>query len=165
LFLYATTSPYRITDRHHRGVEYDVDASPNAAQAWQARFQLVDDALLSQLETVEVFGSGCSVTHRLKGQSGNVSYQVLWLPAWQLPVQISSRSRSHYSVWRLESIDFDVRKISQQAQQRAGYLMTDFADIGDNESDPFFKSMINSGYIAYSANASHQGHSHGLPLR
>jgi hypothetical protein len=126
---------------------------------------VIDSSLLSALDVVEVFGNACSQIQKLEGRYAEASYQVLWMPAWQLAVYISARSSTHYTTWRVEEVNKDARKIERQLQRYAAYRMTDFADIGDNESDPFFVSMMNSGYISFATSSAHQGHSHGLPLR
>ena len=51
--------------------------------------------------------------------------------------------------WQLEKIEHKENIITQAFRQRANYQTTDFADIGDNEADPFLIKMINLGFIEH----------------
>ncbi|MCG3135748.1 MAG: hypothetical protein HMLKMBBP_03504 [Planctomycetes bacterium] len=80
------------------------------------------------------------------GESGGVALEVGWCPGRQLPVRIT-RTKGE------ESLEMELR----DARQASGapwsrpksdrYERTDFADIGDRTTDPFFRRLIASGGV------------------
>ena len=49
--------------------------------------------------------------------------------------------------WSLQSVQLDSDKISHFFKSRHSYFSTDFADIGDDHTDPFLTKMMNLGFI------------------
>jgi len=68
----------------------------------------------------------------------------------------------------LGTVDFKKAQIQQQFALWDAYQTTDYADIGDNEGDPFLAKMINLGFIEHGASGFYDangkalggGHSH-----
>jgi hypothetical protein len=64
--------------------------------------------------------------------------------------------------WQLAEVTYDNKMIQQQLDTFSAYQSTDFADIGDNESDPFFRKMINLGFIEHSASGFYDSEGNSL---
>jgi hypothetical protein len=75
-----------------------------------------------------------------------------WLPAMQVVSYYSAKTTQGMIEWRLDDIITDRTIINAAFAQWEGYASTDYADIGDNESDPFLLNMINLGFIEHGSN-------------
>lgn len=68
----------------------------------------------------------------------------------------------------LDKVKFDKAAVMQQFANWDSFQTTDYADIGDNEGDPFLAKMINLGFIEHGASGFYDasgkalggGHSH-----
>ncbi len=69
------------------------------------------------------------------------------------------------SHWKLQKIERNQDVINQFFAQRANYQSTDFADIGDNESDPFLIKMINLGFIDHSASGIYNANGESMAIQ
>ena len=65
-----------------------------------------------------------------------------------------SESAKPLMTYRLAAVEGDSEAARARVARWRGYQSTDFADIGDNESDPFLQRMIHQGFIE------HAGHGH-----
>jgi len=57
------------------------------------------------------------------------------------------------------------KKIEEFFRIRGSYQTTDYADIGDNESDPFLLKMMNLGFIKHGASGFYDAQGHALKKR
>lgn len=87
---------------------------------------------------------------------GHGKMSVLWLEDVQLPARMAGTG----TVWQLVSLDV----VSQAStfDLWSGWESTDFADVGDNESDPFLRRMISLGFVEHGASGFY--HADGTPL-
>lgn len=121
------------------------------------------DALSSRLH--------CGELKVLHEQQQRYSNETVWDESIRLPVYMQtvrdnsapldfSRSESEragvgassvISRWILVSLESDEDKVGDRFAAWDSHATTDFADIGDNESDPFLMRMINLGFISHGA--------------
>ena len=127
----------------------------NDAQ-WQRHTQLITEQLLTQLTADEVVGTGCQQAVKYHGKIGDNQYQVTWLPQLQLLKYYQQSNAKQTLTIELTRLIADQATISQQFNRQHDYQLIDFADIGDNESDPFWAKMINMGYVTQSAGGFYQ---------
>jgi hypothetical protein len=141
----------RYFDEYARGIEYDPAevAAGDGESAWQLKRQLVPDALLESLEPVSVTGTDCDQSAHYEWQTDGRHYQLDWLRHRQLPASYTLTSDKVTVSWRLERLISDPAEIRQAFARRDAYQTTDYADIGDNESDPFLQKMINMGFVEH----------------
>ncbi len=66
------------------------------------------------------------------------------------------------TVWRRLEIVSDPATVQAAFDRRASYLSTDYADIGDNESDPFLLRMINLGFIEHGGSGFYDADGHDM---
>lgn len=141
----------RYFDEYARGIEYDPGevAAGEGERAWQLKRQFVPDALLESLEPVSLSGEGCDQRARYEWQAEGRQYQLDWLSQRQLPASYTLANDEVTVTWRLERLIGDPVEIRQAFARRDAYQTTDYADIGDNESDPFLQKMINQGFVEH----------------
>lgn len=141
----------RYFDEYLRGIEYDPAevAAGDGESAWQLKRQLVPDTLLESLQPLSVAGEDCEQRARYEWQADGRQYRLDWLPQRQLPANYTIAADEATVTWRLERLISDPVEIHQALARRDAYQTTDYADIGDNESDPFLQKMINQGFVEH----------------
>jgi len=107
---------------------------------WTDRAELIEFGLLSRLKltgTVMVLGHKAQ---RYQGQINGVDLEILWLAEYRLPALVrrvfAGREVSMHllELHPLESSPWKQKDVSD-------YQAMDYADMGDNESDPFISSL------------------------
>lgn len=83
---------------------------------------------------------GCTARHYEKG-----SQSVLWAEEPELPARMTEGDRR----WQLESLQWVAASDTFDRWRR--WPSTDFADVGDNEADPFLRKMIALGFVEHGA--------------
>jgi hypothetical protein len=166
----------RFFDDDKRLIEYEsADLTLVGKQkSWDSIYHMIEPKFLEQLAVTETKGSGCDLIITYTGSVHGRDYTVEWNPNIELLVSLSMRSDTLQESWKMTSLQTEPQQIQAAFDQRFSYMNTDFADIGDNEADPFLVKMINLGYIehapeaVYDANGNNiakpmgdHGHSHG----
>lgn len=142
-----------LFDSHQRGIEYAAaDIKGHQQRDWSEKWQLLSNDFLRELQLVrtyddEQFGK----VEVLSKQATENRFTVEWLPELSLVKSITNDSAQSKETWVLHSVSSDAQHVEQQWQAWAGYYLTDYADIGDNESDPFLMQMINLGFVEEAA--------------
>ena len=141
----------RYFDEHQRAIEYQPGEKLGQKENrdWSIKFQLVSDQLLSSMTLLERSGEGCEVKETYVNNSGGQFTQIEWLPEKKLVKAFSHVKAGKSISWTLQSTVEDRQQVAAQMTLRDSYQATDFADIGDNESDPFLLGMINLGFIEH----------------
>ena len=143
--------PIRYFDNDQRAIEYapeDVNRG-KGDHDWQGKNQLFTDAYLATLTLVSEQGSGCERTITYQQNDASGSTTLVWMPEMNLPKSFENQSGQRTTRWQLTSMQHDHADIEQVFDVREGYLSTDYADIGDNETDPFFRKLINLGFVSH----------------
>jgi hypothetical protein len=156
---------YFIDDK--RAIEYEATTTISN-QAWQYHAQLLHPLFQQQSTLIETTGQGCDKLEHYQQQTNTKTVDIWWFPAKKLVQRIStvlsdkSDSVNKAINWQLTEMTYDNKIIQQQLDTFSAYLSTDFADIGDNESDPFFRKMINLGFIEHSASGFYDSEGNSL---
>jgi hypothetical protein len=93
------------------------------------------------------------VLPRWRGTLGGAEIEVLWAADLRLPVRIRRTTPA-------ESLEFDLRAVHPLREapwprpRTRSYEWTDFVDVGDRTTDPFFRRLVASGG-AFASNCSH----------
>jgi hypothetical protein len=166
----------RFFDNDKRLIEYEsADLSLVGKQkSWSSIYHMIEPSFLQQLTQTKTEGTGCDLIITYTGSVHGRDYTVKWNPNIELLVSLSMHSDTLQESWKMTSLQTEPQQIQAAFDQRFSYMNTDFADIGDNEADPFLVKMINLGYIehapeaVYDANGNNiakpmgdHGHSHG----
>lgn len=159
----------RYFEQEKQGIEYQPSEikTSNHDELWQQKAQIVSNHVLDHFTRVKTSGKNCDMVIHYKDNSQKTNQlKLAWLEELNLPKNYQEESETKSMQWNLVSIDFNKSKIETFFDQRDRYQTTDYADIGDNESDPFLLKMINIGFIQhsssgfYDAAGNHLAHSH-----
>lgn len=147
-----------------RGVSYgpadlrDIQAEED----WSQLRSPVSAALLARLHRTDTEGDGCQRIDTYAGRVGDTHYEIRWAAAGGYPQRLVSRRRDRVVRQRL------ARRLSaaevaalQKALGEIDYV--DYADVGDNEADPFVSRLIGLGFIEHGEHpkrVAYPGHDH-----
>ncbi|MDN4500832.1 hypothetical protein QX776_00305 [Alteromonadaceae bacterium BrNp21-10] len=145
--------PTRYFDAYQRAIEYQPAEKVHGKfeSDWGYRYQLVSDKLFSQLTLLNESGEGCMQLQEFSLTTANKNIELLWLPALKLVKSFKITTPQMSQHWTLQHIDYDVQKINALRTTLDTYQATDFADIGDDHSDPFLTKMVTLGFIEHGA--------------
>jgi hypothetical protein len=150
---------YFIDDK--RAIEYEV-VKNNTNQAWDYHAQLLHPKFKEQATLIEKTGVGCELLEHYQQKTITKTVDIWWLPEQKIMKRITSEFADRTVNWQLTDATHNEKVIQQQLDILSAYQSTDFADIGDNESDPFFRKMINLGFIEHSASGFYDSNGNAL---
>jgi hypothetical protein len=139
--------PTRYFDAHQRAIEYQPGEliHGQSDQDWSLRYQLISNNLLEQLTVKATGGDGCSSWQSLEDNTG--SFSLTWLPQQRIVQSLSQHKGNIIETWEIKNKSHDNEAIKAIYAQREAYQATDFADIGDDHTDPFLTKMVTLGFI------------------
>ena len=89
----------------------------------------------------------CLAAERRTGEVGGWRYELLWIPALELPAWLDLRGHKHH---RLELVALEGAAAAPAAFAGGGALdRIDFADIGDREDDSVVAAWIAQGFVEH----------------
>jgi hypothetical protein len=143
----------RFFDHEQRAIEYQPGEQVHGKREkdWSYRFQLISEQLFAQLTLDTQTGSGCELLQVWSAQTAQGRIKLHWLPALKLVNYLRYQQGNSLDEWTLVGYSADADEINQFFNQRDRYQTTDYADIGDDHSDPFLAKMINLGFIEHGA--------------
>lgn len=170
----------KVFDGYNRSIEYQAaDLSQGASQEandpeWQSKYQLITDDFIKEMKLVGTEGGGCELKEQyvINGFMGNpdIKFEVHWLKHLKVASFFKRETDKDEFTMQLVELVTDPERVNASFDQRDAYQSTDYADIGDNESDPFLLKMMNLGFIEHGASGfynadgqqmqGHSGHSH-----
>ncbi|GGF53927.1 hypothetical protein [Alteromonas lipolytica] len=141
--------PTRYFDEHKRAIEYQPGEKVHGKSEtnWSYRNQLFSDDLLASMTEVSRSGSGCETEIVYQRKTANTKITLTWLPELKIAKTFYAESAQQSIHWQLTGTEYDVQKISDFFALRSAYQSTDFADIGDDHTDPFLTKMVHQGFI------------------
>ncbi|MCW8929597.1 MAG: hypothetical protein OQL19_05085 [Gammaproteobacteria bacterium] len=140
-------------DDHQRGIEYEpneIKINHNKS-AWQKKKLLVTEKFVNTMKLEEMNNSHCEVTQTYSKKDKGEQINLKWLPRQQLVKTFEVETVNKRIYWELVSIVTDKDMVKQLFTSLENYFMTDYSDVGDNESDPFLLKMINLGFVEHGA--------------
>lgn len=154
----------RYFDEHARGIEYQPGELSHAhpATAWLDKQQLVASAMLDSLSPTGSGGAGCERVESYTGKYHDALIALTWLPQLRLPNELQVETPGSIQLWQLRETVRSPQRIDAVFASRRDYATTDYADIGDNESDPFLQKMIRMGFIEHGSHGFYNEHGHAL---
>ncbi|MBQ0794512.1 hypothetical protein [Zhongshania sp.] len=141
----------RYFDAYQRGIEY----SPSEIKVvktdddWSMKNQLIADSLLSKMSLSKKSGKACERKEIYTLENDNETITVVWLPAYKIVKSYKRSANGKISHWSLTEMSSDSKIIDAFFIKYLDYQTTDYADIGDSESDPFLRKMINLGFVEH----------------
>ncbi|WP_213611534.1 hypothetical protein [Pseudoalteromonas sp.] len=144
--------PIRFFNAEQRGIEYQ-PSEVRGVQNWSAKNQLVDSHLIEKMTLVNTQGEGCDQVKNYVLTEGDTQFKLTFLPQSKLvkTFRVTNEKGQTETVLSLNKVNSDAQVITAQFAKLDNFQTTDYADIGDNESDPFLAKMINLGFIEHGA--------------
>lgn len=152
---------YTTGDLRALGVNVNVDSIESFAMA----------PLLSRLQAGEPVAD-CPAARHYRGEINGSHYEVHWHPALKLPLLLETKKAGQTRRWQASAL-INEPTVNQRFGQWLDYQPTDFADIGDMETDPFLAKLITQGFVEHAhptaynsdgtvigADDDHAGHAH-----
>lgn len=141
----------RLFHQQRRLIEYTpvdlraLGAIPN----WARLAHLIDPKLLgAELKRIASTTALGRPAVRYRGDVRGVRHEILWLTQEQLPARMRLRHGERtVTIWLKE-----IHPIERSRWPRANtdtYVVTDYADIGDDEADPFLRRLLNEAGPAH----------------
>lgn len=156
--------PTRYFDEHQRAIEYQPGETIHGKtdKDWSYRNQLVSDHLLSKMTRTKSEGKACDQREYYTFEDNGVKIKVVWQPALALFTQFTVIEPHRETHWQRQSVSYDDKAITAFFDQRYRYQTTDFADIGDDHTDPFLTNMVHQGFIEEGASGFYDEHGKAL---
>lgn len=153
----------RYFDTYKRTIEYQPAelVKTRTTQDWATKYWLITPDMLKSAKKVSSAGQACDRVDTYSFTNDDVDVKLEWLPALSLIRSQTVKTKEQTFTWTLQSWTDDATEIEAAFAARDGYQSTDYADIGDNESDPFLAKMINLGFVDHGASGFYD--SHGNP--
>lgn len=152
----------RYFDHDQRAIEYQPNEIRAADDHWQVFSELVTEADRNKMQRVKQEGTGCDVVEFYEFESHGNKVELQWMPNKRLVKEYKTRTHDHEETWHLESVINDAEIIKAAFDKRDSFYATDYADVGDNESDPFLLKMINLGHIAHGGSGFYDADGHDI---
>lgn len=160
--------PVRYFDRKKRAIEYQpLDVNQGKGDRdWSTKFQIVNQNQLDKMQLVSESKAGCENRRIYADGKGR---EVNWNSVLLIPNSIKITTNAYILEWSLLETIENPAKIKSTFESRINFQMTDFADIGDNETDPFLTQWegkpFNSQFsplsvVTQQPMAAHSGHRH-----
>lgn len=161
--------PIRYFEKYQRAIEYQPSELKHQGQAvnWSQKYQLVHPQLLAQDYDTQT-GEGCELEQHYTYKKGNQKLSLVWLPELKLVKKLTTSVQHDDGHWHqqgtleLVSYSADADEVAAQFKQWDTYQSTDYADVGDNEHDPFLAKMINQGFIEHGGSGFYDQHGHAI---
>ena len=144
--------PIRYFNAQQRGIEYQ-PSEVRGVQNWSAKNQLVDNQLIEKMTLKKTQGTGCDEVKNYTYQEGENTYTLAFYSQTQLVKSFSVNNTKNQTITllSLNNVSYNKQQVTSQFAQWDRFQTTDYADIGDNENDPFLAKMINLGFIEHGA--------------
>ena len=143
----------RYFDAHKHGIEYQADeiGAGEGLNEWSKKAQLISQSFKQSMHLDKVEGYACDRLEYYTKNTSQKNISMVWSPSLSLPVEYKEIGPGKLVEMHLLKRITDKKQINNFFTLRESYKSTDYADIGDNESDPFLSNMINLGFIEHGA--------------
>jgi hypothetical protein len=146
----------RFFDLHERAIEYQPGEKVHGKSEsdWSYRNQLISDSLLSRFTTTTVINEGCNRLETKQFSDDGLLMDITWFPELRLVSRFIIKEKDSDSIvesWSLKRLTLSNKQIAPFFKSRYAYYATDYADIGDDHTDPFLTKMMNLGFIEQGA--------------
>ena len=169
----------RYFDIEKQGIEYQANEMKNT-HSWQQFRLMISPDLLKSMTLIKQEGEGCNKIQHYTQTSPDKKHTITltWLPELELidflevkTIAISvnsvtgmqSNNFQQITTWQLDDFSTSSKKVTTAFNAWQAYQSTDYADIGDNESDPFIAKMIHQGFVEHGASGFY--HADGSPIK
>lgn len=154
----------RYFDHDQRAIEYQPNevSLTGADEYWLKMQHMINSTLLSKMHLIGTHGTGCDSVETYELVTENKHLTVEWLPKREFLKSLVSIAGGVKKQWNMLALIDNEQTIDQAFEKREHYQATDYADIGDNESDPFLQKMIAMGYISHGSSGFYDAEGHDI---
>lgn len=145
----------RFFEHEKRAIEYQPNEVKNPS-SWLQTQQIISPEIRAKMSLISTTKQGCDVVQTFELSSDHQKVILKWLPALKLVKELTITTDNQSKQWQLIDLVMNDDIVKAQFTLWRDYKATDYADIGDNESDPFFRKMINLGFIKHGASGFYQ---------
>ena len=155
--------PTRFFDAHQRAIEYQPGETIHGKKEsdFSYRYQLISDKLIDVMTLDTVGGKGCNTVEYYSLDNSQGHFKLAWLPHLKLIESFSVDKSGYVREWKLKTVDFN-KNTKDFFTKRQNYQSTDYADIGDDHTDPFLTKMVTQGFIEAGASGYYDEHGHSI---
>ncbi|WP_232364963.1 hypothetical protein [Salinimonas marina] len=155
--------PVRYFDNHQRAIEYQPGETIHGKREtdFSYRYQLISDTFIDKMTLVGSTDKNCNQTNTYELKTATSFFKLVWRVKHQLIERFEIKQDNMHRIWTLTNADFDA-DISTFFAKRVDYQSTDFADIGDDHTDPFLTRMVTQGFIEAGASGFYDQHGNAL---
>lgn len=140
----------RHFDVKQKGIEYQAGEINHQDKAdWGVKSHLISKLLFSQLNLNRQVQGECDTVHYYSGTQEGKTVELRWLAGQKLIQYLHISGQQTSQTWQLVRSSHHLQTIAGQFNRWDNYHTTDYADIGDNESDPFLAQMIHQGFVGH----------------
>lgn len=156
--------PIRYFDEYQRGIEYHPgEMLPGSvAESWSAKYQLISDQFIQKMTLIKTEQKGCDTIEQYHYSQDELKIDLTWLPKLKLIKSYKEANAKKKTTISLQYTETNKVTINAFFEKRSHYQTTDYADIGDNESDPFLAKMINLGFVEHGASGFYDATGHAM---
>ncbi|WP_440877369.1 hypothetical protein [Thalassotalea sp. PLHSN55] len=147
-------------DEFERAIEYEPSAALLAT--FERNFHIITYDVRNKMTLVATAGTGCEQVQQLELTDKNIKLKVWWQPSQQLVQKLERITASDKTLWQAKKVITAEQGFKSIVAKLHDYHATDYADIGDNESDPFLVKMINLGFVEHGASGFYDSQGHSL---
>jgi hypothetical protein len=136
-------------DKFNRAIEYDnADLPKGSNDNWDGMYPMISKTFLNTMDS-KATTDDCEIT--FKHKKGGQSWDIVWSESLNLPIEMTHISKHKKTILKLKYFKNDMQAVVARLEALSAYQSTDYADIGDNESDPFLRKMIRLGFVKHEA--------------
>ncbi len=150
----------RYFDDAKRAIEYQPGEVSLSEAQWQQSINLYPEPQLANLTLIETLSGACGTEQHY--QNSDQTLSLVWLPQLKLVKSMEQRQGDTFRHWQLQALSSQPQALTALSQELKSYYATDFADIGDNEADPFLAKLIHLGFVPHGHSGAYD--SDGTPL-
>lgn len=143
-----------------RSIEYEPTDLVNAQSfSWSKQYYLLPETVKSQIDSM-ADNKLCEKIY--DDNTSKNKLHIVWSSRFQLPKDIKYTNNGVVTHVRLLGMTSNRQEISELRTKLDGYQSTDYADVGDNESDPFLRKMIRLGFVKHGASGFYDSEGHPM---
>ena len=141
--------PMRFFNEYNRAIEYQPGEVVHGKKEtdWSYRNQLISDNLLTSMQTVSTHGETCEQVVQLVQKTKKGDLLIEWMPQLKLIKSFQYKDPQRQENWQLVELDIQSAKTAAYFDKLYTYQSTDYADIGDDHTDPFLTKMVTLGFV------------------
>lgn len=141
--------PIRFFNEYERAIEYQPGESVHGKKEldWDYRNQLISNNVIANMPVVKQQGSGCEQLDTLQKETENTKLTITWMPQLKLIQSFELKTQNGVETWTLDGLKTSDAHSVEYFNKLYAYQSTDYADIGDDHTDPFLTKMVTLGFV------------------